>query len=99
MIEKGTYVELAKANATAIQGLQPKISVWNTGAEGGAGAGAGSDAAATMRNVYQMLPPLMSTINDQTGITLPEWQFGRMPEALANKENRDYANRQKNLES
>ncbi|KAI1826865.1 hypothetical protein F4861DRAFT_18891 [Xylaria intraflava] len=82
MIEKGTYVELAKANAAAVQGMQPKISVWNTGAEGGSGAGgsgAGQDSAATMRNIYQMLPPLMSTIHDQTGITLPEWQFGRLP--------------------
>jgi flotillin len=31
-----------------------------------------------MRNIYQMLPPLMTTINEQTGITLPEWQFGRL---------------------
>ncbi|KAG5769346.1 hypothetical protein H9Q69_001506 [Fusarium xylarioides] len=75
MIEKGTYVELAKANATAIRGLEPKISVWNTGSQGGAGQG--GDATETMRNVYQMLPPLMSTINEQTGITLPEWQFGK----------------------
>lgn len=29
-------------------------------------------------DVYQMLPPLMQTINEQTGITLPEWQFGRL---------------------
>ncbi|PNY28368.1 Flotillin-like protein 3 [Tolypocladium capitatum] len=72
MIEKGTYVELAKANAAAIRGLEPKISVWNTGAAGGA------DPAEALRNVYQMLPPLMTTINEQTGITLPEWQFGRM---------------------
>ncbi|RYP16080.1 hypothetical protein DL765_005338 [Monosporascus sp. GIB2] len=94
MIEKGTYVELAKANAAAIQNLQPKISVWNTGPEaGGDGIGA---AGSTMRNIYQNLPPLMTTIQDQTGITFPEWQFGRMPEALANKENRDYHNRQKN---
>jgi flotillin len=85
MIEKGTYVELAKANAEAIRGLQPKISVWNTGAEAGAGAGGESGLAggnqssvATMRNIYQMLPPLMTTINEQTGITLPEWQFGRL---------------------
>jgi flotillin len=81
MIEKGTYVELAKANASAIQGLQPKISVWNTGAQAGSGGGAhdGSQSQVdTMRNIYQMLPPLMSTINDQTGITLPEWQFGRL---------------------
>jgi flotillin len=76
MIEKGTYVELAKANADAIRGLQPKISVWNTGSN--AGGEAGGDATAAMRNVYQMLPPLMTTINEQTGITLPEWQFGKL---------------------
>ena len=96
MIEKGTYAELASANAEAIRGLEPKISVWSTGGgEGTAGGDAGGrDPAASMRNVYQMLPPLMSTIHDQTGITLPEWQFGRMPEALANKENRDFEKRQ-----
>ncbi|KAF9773699.1 hypothetical protein IL306_008436, partial [Fusarium sp. DS 682] len=49
MIEKGTYVELAKANATAIRGLEPKISVWNTGSQGSQGG----DATETMRNVYQ----------------------------------------------
>lgn len=77
MIERGTYVELAKANAAAVQGMAPKISVWNTGSNGGQ-PGSGQDASDAMRNVYQMLPPLMSTIHDQTGITLPEWQFGRM---------------------
>lgn len=75
MIEKGTYVELAQANAAAIRGLEPKISVWNTGSGSG---GQGGDATETMRNIYQMLPPLMTTINDQTGITLPEWQFGKL---------------------
>lgn len=38
----------------------------------------GRDSAETMQNVYQMLPPLTSTINEKTGITLPEWQFGKM---------------------
>ncbi|KAL2157309.1 hypothetical protein VTH06DRAFT_6247 [Thermothelomyces fergusii] len=90
MIEKGTYVALAKANADAIRGLQPKISVWNTGPEAGA-ASAGPDAAApssiaTMRNIYQMLPPLMTTINEQTGITLPEWQFGRLANQVSQLE-------------
>ncbi|KAK1753111.1 Flotillin-like protein 1 [Echria macrotheca] len=78
MIEKGTYVELAKANATAVHGMQPKISIWNTGAEAGGEAGGQQSSTATMRNIYQMLPPLMTTINEQTGITLPEWQFGRL---------------------
>lgn len=89
MIEKGTYVQLAKANATAINGLQPKISVWNTGAEAGSGGGAGGEgqsSTAAMRNIYQMLPPLMTTINEQTGITLPEWQFGRLNPQMANLE-------------
>ena len=78
MIEKGTYVALGKANAEAVKGMQPKISVWNTGSQEG---GKGADSTETMRNVYQMLPPLMSTINEQTGITLPEWQFGKMAAA------------------
>ncbi|KAG5982312.1 hypothetical protein E4U55_002060 [Claviceps digitariae] len=84
MIEKGTYIELAKANAEAIRGLQPKISVWNTGggSSNGTGEMSGGDAAAAMRNVYQMLPPLMTTIQEQTGITLPEWQFGKMNAAM-----------------
>ncbi|KAM7204235.1 Flotillin-like protein 1 [Naviculisporaceae sp. PSN 640] len=91
MIENGVYVELAKANASAIKGLNPKISVWNTGAEagtaGGPGGAAGQSSTATMRNIYQMLPPLMSTINEQTGITLPEWQFGRMANQMNDMEN------------
>jgi flotillin len=95
MIEKGTYVELATANAEAIRGLQPKISIWNTGAEAGAGGAAGGEggagagnqsSVATMRNIYQMLPPLMTTINDQTGINLPEWQFGRLAGAMSENE-------------
>lgn len=78
MIEKGTYVELAKANATAVKGLEPKISIWNTGAKGGESGQGGGDGTETLRNLYQMLPPLMTTINEQTGITLPEWQFGKL---------------------
>ena len=31
MIQSGTYERLAKANGAAISGLQPKITVWNTG--------------------------------------------------------------------
>lgn len=85
MIEKGTYVELAHANATAVAGMQPKISVWNTGSQAG-GEGGSSNSVDTMRNVYQMLPPLMQTINEQTGITLPEWQFGRLNNQAAEVE-------------
>lgn len=73
MLQNNTYEKLAKANATAIQGLQPKITVWNTG-EGSSTA----DSGAPIRNLFQSLPPLLSTINDQTGIAPPTW-LAQMP--------------------
>lgn len=51
MIEKGTYVELAHANASAVAGMQPKISVWNTGSQAGGEAGS-SNSVDTMRSKY-----------------------------------------------
>ena len=76
MIQDGTYEKLAKANAQAINGLQPKISIWNTGAQG---EGSAADASAPIRNLFQSLPPLLSTINDQTGIQPPSWLM-QMPQ-------------------
>ena len=76
MIEKDVYVNLAKANATAIHGLQPKINVWNTGSSDGA------DSGAPIRNLFQALPPLFSTIHDQTGMSPPAW-MGFQPDSQA----------------
>lgn len=72
-LQKGTYEALANANARAIQGLQPKISVWNTGADA-----ATADASAPIRNLFQSLPPLLQTVQEQTGITPPNW-LAQMP--------------------
>lgn len=68
MLQNNTYEQLAKADAQAINGLQPKITVWNTGENAG-----GNDSTAPIRNILQSLPPLLSTINEQTGITPPSW--------------------------
>ncbi|KAL8736860.1 MAG: hypothetical protein Q9181_002251 [Wetmoreana brouardii] len=68
MLQDNTYEKLAQANARAINGLQPKITVWNTGENAG-----GSDSTTPIRNILQSLPPLLSTINDQTGIAPPSW--------------------------
>lgn len=75
MLQSGTYEKLALANAQAINGLQPKINVWNTGSAGAEGA----DATAPIRNLFQTLPPLLSTIQDQTGMQPPAW-VAKMPE-------------------
>ncbi|KKK12165.1 flotillin domain protein, partial [Aspergillus ochraceoroseus] len=69
MIETGMYEKLALANGQAIQGLQPKITTWNTGDN----AGGSGDAMGPIRNIMQGLPPLLSTIHDQTGISPPSW--------------------------
>ncbi|KAL7220804.1 hypothetical protein ACSBR2_013655 [Camellia fascicularis] len=75
MINSGMFQEIAKINAQAVHGLQPKISVRsganNGGGEGGAGGGGMKDVA----GVYSMLPPLFQTVHEQTGMlwlsTLP----------------------------
>ena len=74
MLEKGTYEAMARENAKAIQGLQPKINVWNTGANAD-----GADSMAPIRNLFQALPPLLGTIQDQTGLLPPSW-LAQMPQ-------------------
>lgn len=73
MLQNNVYEKMADANARAIHGLQPKINVWNTGANTD-----GADATAPIRNLFQTLPPLLSTIQDQTGINPPSW-LAQMP--------------------
>ncbi|EXJ74519.1 flotillin [Cladophialophora psammophila CBS 110553] len=76
MLKENTYEKLAMANAKAIQGLQPKITVWNTG--NGDASGAMGEGIAPIKNIMQSLPPLLSTIQEQTGITPPNWMV-QMP--------------------
>ncbi|KAK4498138.1 hypothetical protein PRZ48_010794 [Zasmidium cellare] len=76
MLQQGTYERLAEQNAKAIHGLQPKINVWTTGGEGGGAEG----AMAPIQNLFKSLPPLFSTIQDQTGMTPPSW-MANMPGA------------------
>ena len=71
MLQNGTYEKLAATNAKAINGLQPKISVWSNGKDE-------VDASAPIRNLYQNLPPLLTTVQEQTGITPPTW-LANMP--------------------
>ena len=72
MLTNGTYEKLANANAAAINGLQPKITVWNTN-NGGAGSSNSDNGLGAIRNIMQALPPMLSTINEQTGMQPPGW--------------------------
>lgn len=72
MLQNGTYEKLAATNAKAIAGLQPKISIWNNGEN------QGTDSMGPIRNLYQSLPPLLQTVQEQTGIQPPSW-LAQMP--------------------
>ena len=71
MLTTGTYSTLANANAAAINGLQPKITVWNT--NDGSGSSNSDNGLGAIRNIMQALPPMLSTINEQTGMQPPGW--------------------------
>ncbi|CAD6212932.1 unnamed protein product [Miscanthus lutarioriparius] len=74
MINSGVYQEMARINADAIKGLEPKISVWSSGASGEVGdASGGGGAMKEMAGVYKMLPPLLTTVHEQTGMLPPAW--------------------------
>lgn len=72
MMDKGLYETLSNANAKAIQGLNPKITIWNTSSDGNSGY------SKSIADVLKSIPPLMTTIHDQTGIQPPSW-LGQLP--------------------
>lgn len=74
MIERDIFPQLAEANAKAIQGLQPKITNWTTTSDG-----SGNNS---ITDILKLLPPLFTTIQDQTGIKPPNWMI-TMPESTA----------------
>ncbi|XP_075665347.1 flotillin-like protein 3 [Castanea sativa] len=70
MLNKNMYQDIARINAQAVNGMQPKISVWSNGKGSEDGAnGAMKDVA----GVYSMLPPLLKTVHEQTGMLPPAW--------------------------
>lgn len=74
MLEKNLYPELAKANADAIKGLQPKIHIWNTGPDTGK-----SSWTSGISDLFKTIPPLTSAIQEQTGIQVPDWIAKSLP--------------------
>lgn len=63
-MDKGIYEKLAESNAKAIQGLNPKITVWTRDA---------SKGMELIQNLAKGIIPLLDTIEDQTSYKLPEW--------------------------
>lgn len=62
--QNGLLEKLAQTNSDAIKGLNPQITVWNTGSS------SESDPMSSIRNIFQAVPPLFSTIHQQTGMQI-----------------------------
>jgi flotillin len=73
MINGGMFQEMAKINAEAVRGLEPKISIWTNGGDNGGGITEGSMGMKEVAGVYKMLPPLFNTVHEQTGMLPPAW--------------------------
>lgn len=68
-LQSGLFVDMAAQTAAAIQGLNPKINVWNTGAAGEGGA----DTMAPLRNLFMGMPPMLDALAQQTNVQLPSF--------------------------
>lgn len=68
MMDKGVYEKLAESNAKAIQGLNPKITVWTHDA---------SKAMDPIQNLARGVIPMLDTIEEQTGYKLPKWVMNK----------------------
>ncbi|CAN0877514.1 Flotillin-like protein 1 [Linum grandiflorum] len=76
MINGGMYQSLAKINADALRGMQPKLSIWNNSTNDDGGNGSDVINGVAMKDIagiYKMLPPLLQTVEDQTGMRPPAW--------------------------
>lgn len=66
MIKDNQLTKLAEINGKAIQGLNPKITIWNTSTNEENNGGFTN----VISNIIKSVPPLLSTVEDQTGIKM-----------------------------
>jgi flotillin len=61
------FVKLAQEQARAVTGMQPKISVWNTG------SGETSNTSAPILKLVQSFAPMLDGIHQHTDFRAPDW--------------------------
>lgn len=78
MMDNGIFEKLAESNARAIQGLNPKITVWTHDA---------SKGMDPIQNLGKGIIPMLDTIESQTGYKLPNWLTNKVDENNKNDNN------------
>lgn len=77
-IDRNIFVDLANSTATAIQGLQPKLNIWNTG------EASSNSPVNVLRDLFHALPPMMEAVQSQTNLKFPSWLPHPNPEQVKN---------------
>jgi flotillin len=67
-LKEGLYEKLAREQAAAVKGLNPKISVWNTGSNANE-----SDPIAPILKTVQSLAPMLDGLHQHTDFKAPKW--------------------------
>lgn len=67
-LKEGIYEKLAEQQAKAVAGMQPKISVWNTGSNAG-----DSDPLAPILKTVQSIAPMLDGLHKHSDFKVPDW--------------------------
>lgn len=78
LVDEQILVKIAKENANALHGLNPKITVWSQD---------GKDAMQPIKNIAQNLIPTLDIVRDQTGYSFPDWLIKKHEESTDKKTN------------
>ena len=74
----GLFDRIGKHQASAIQGLEPKINIWNTGSD------SKTPYANVISDLAKVTPPILDALKQQTGIDI----LGCLPNSMqANMKN------------
>lgn len=76
----GLFSVLAEKQAEAIRGLNPKINIWNTGAQG-----TGNNYTDVISNLGKTVPPILDALQQQTGLRLPSFLMDSVKETAIAK--------------
>jgi flotillin len=88
-LENGLYEKLAKESSNAVQGLNPKINVWNTGSN----TDDNNDASKPIINLMKSFAPALDGLQEQANVQIPRWlpQIGKT-KGILNKDMLDKDN-------
>lgn len=79
-MKNNVYEKLADSNAKAVNGMNPKVTIFQNG-----NSENGGDAFSPIKNILNCLPPVLSMLQEQTNIKLPTGLTGTIVPEITKK--------------